>query len=45
MIESETTRDLNEQPDSEIEETYSLHDPGFLQTSQVLSDDEKILDF
>ena len=32
MSESETIRDLNEQPDSEIEETSSLPDPGFWQT-------------
>ena len=43
--ESETIRDLNEQPDSEIEETSSLPDPGFWQTCQILSADEEIRDF
>ena len=43
--EREAIRDLNEQLDSEIEESYSPPDPGFWQTSQIESDDEEILDF
>ena len=45
MNERETTGDLAEQLYSEIEETYSPPDPGFLKTSQIESDAEKVLDF
>ena len=45
MNESETIIELNEHFYSEIDETYSPPDPGFWQNSQILSDDNKILDF
>ena len=45
MSESESIRDLKEQIDDEVEDTYSPPDPGFWRTSQIESDDEKILDF
>ena len=45
ISECETTRDLTEQLDTEIEETFSPPDPGFWKTSQIESDEEKIFDF
>ena len=45
IIECETTRDLTEQLDTGIEETYSPPDPGFWKTSQIESDEEEIFDF
>ena len=45
MNESETISNLNEQPYSEIEETYSPPDPGFWRNSQIISDDKEILNF
>ena len=40
MNESEAISNLNEKPDSEIDETYAPPDPGFWQTSQIISDDK-----
>ena len=45
ISERETTRDLTEQLDTEIEETFSPPDPGFWKTSEIESNDEEILDF
>ena len=45
MSECKTTRDLAEQLDSEIEETFSPLDPGFWKISQIESDEEEIFDF
>ena len=45
ISECETTRDLAEQLDSDIEETFSPPDPGFWKTSQIESDEEEIFDF
>ena len=45
ISECETTRDLTEQLDTEIEETFSPPDPGFWKTSQIESDEEEIFDF
>ena len=45
ISECETTRDLTEQLNTEIEETFSSPDLGFWKTSQIESDEEKIFDF
>ena len=45
ISECETARDLTEQLDTEIEETFSPPDPGFWKTSQIESDEEEIFDF